>query len=122
MQILNEGMASTNQMTKELEDEMNRIVKADLPLTRNIISKSDAADIFSAFGEYDKVEILQYRPEKTAHVYECNGYKNYMKRMKLKINPFSKEEVKKIEKVDNNLYYLLFIIILNLIRYISVLN
>lgn len=25
-----------------------------------------------------------------------NGYKNYMKRMKLKINPFSKEEVKKI--------------------------
>lgn len=25
-----------------------------------------------------------------------NGYKNYMKRMKLKINPFSKEEIKKI--------------------------
>ena len=29
-------------------------------------------------GEKDKAEILKYRPEKTAHFYNCNGYKNYM--------------------------------------------
>jgi len=78
MQILNVGVSSTSNMTKALEDEMKRLVNLDLPLKRTIVSKEEAAKVFENDGDDDKVEILAYRPEKTAHIYECDGYKNYM--------------------------------------------
>jgi uridine kinase len=37
-------------------------------------SNADAAKIYAERGFTDKLEILQYRPEKTVHLYECNGY------------------------------------------------
>lgn len=78
MQILNPGVASTNQMVKELIAEMNRIIDRDMPLVRSIVSKEEAARIFKEEGYQDKVDILDYRPEKTAHIYTCGGYNNYM--------------------------------------------
>ena len=78
MQILTPGVKSTSQMTKALEEEMNRLVAADLPMVRSIVSKEEAARIFEEDGYEDKVQILKYRPEKTAHIYTCDGYRNYM--------------------------------------------
>ena len=78
MQILTPGVSSNAQLVKDLVAEMNRLVKADLPLVRNIVNKEEAARIFEKEGFKDKVEILEYRPEKTAHIYTCDGYKNYM--------------------------------------------
>ena len=78
MQILTPGVASNNAMVRELEAEMKRIVEADYPLVRTIVSKEEASRIFEKEGFEDKVKILQYRPEKTAHIYSCDGYKNYM--------------------------------------------
>ena len=78
MQILNPGVQSTMHLVKDLEAEMNRIVEADLPLVRNIVNKEEAARIFAKEGFDDKIAILQYRPEKTAHIYTCGDYKNYM--------------------------------------------
>ncbi len=78
MQILTPGVASNNAMVRELEAEMKRIVEADYPLVRTIVSKEEASHIFENEGFEDKVKILQYRPEKTAHIYSCDGYKNYM--------------------------------------------
>ena len=78
MQILTPGTQSNGQMLAQLEAEMKRIVEADLPLVRNIVSKEEAAKLLSKQGFKDKVDILQYRPEKTAHIYCCDGYMNYM--------------------------------------------
>ncbi len=78
MQIMSEKITSNGNMVKELEAEMKRLVEKDLPMVRNIVSKEDAAKILKKEGFEDKVEILQYRPEKTAHIYTCDGYKNYM--------------------------------------------
>ena len=78
LQILNPGVHSNSQMVKDLEAEMNRIIAADYPLVRHIVSKEEAAKVFKKEGFQDKVDILKYRPEKTAHIYNCNGYKNYM--------------------------------------------
>lgn len=78
LQILNKGVASNGIMVKELEREMQRIVDLDLPLIRKIVSKEEAAKIFEKDGYKDKVEILKYRPEKTAHIYTCGDYRNYM--------------------------------------------
>ena len=78
MQILTPGVVANNTLVKELVEEMKRIVEADYPLVRSIISKEEAKKTFEKAGELDKLEILQYRPEKTCHLYDCNGYKNYM--------------------------------------------
>lgn len=78
MQILTPGVSSNGQMVLDLEKEMKRLIDLDLPLVRKIVSKDEAEKIFRSLGEIDKAEIMKYRPEKTAHIYECDGYKNYM--------------------------------------------
>ena len=78
LQILNPDICSNGIMVKNLEKEMNRLVDLDLPLVRKIVSKEEAAKVFHKDGYLDKEEILSYRPEKTAHIYECEGYRNYM--------------------------------------------
>ena len=78
LQILNPGTSASGIMIRELITEMNRLVDLDLPLVRQIVSKEEAARIFAADGYQDKVDILKYRPEKTAHIYHCGDYRNYM--------------------------------------------
>ena len=78
MQILTPHTTSNGQMVKDLEKEMKRLVALDLPLVRKIVSKEEAAKVFTKEGFLDKVEILKYRPEKTAHLYYCGDYINYM--------------------------------------------
>ena len=78
LQILNPGTSASGIMIKELIAEMNRLVELDIPLVRQIVSKEEAAKILSQDGYQDKVDILKYRPEKTAHIYHCGDYRNYM--------------------------------------------
>ena len=78
LQILNQGTSASGIMIKELVAEMNRLVEKDIPLVRQIVSKDEAARIFAKDGFQDKVDILRYRPEKTAHIYHCGEYRNYM--------------------------------------------
>ena len=78
LQILNPGTCASGIMIKELIAEMNKLVEQDLPLVRQIVSKEEAARIFAEDGYQDKVDILRYRPEKTAHIYHCGDYRNYM--------------------------------------------
>ena len=78
MQILTPGVVANNALVNELQEEMEKIVKADYPLVRNILSKEETKKILAKEGYKDKVDILEYRPEKTCHLYDCNGYKNYM--------------------------------------------
>ena len=78
MQVLTPGITVNPQLVKELETEIQRIVDKDYPLVRNIVSKEEAKKVLAKEGYQDKVDIIQYRPEKTCHLYECDGYKNYM--------------------------------------------
>ena len=78
MQILNPGVSSNIHLVEQLDKEIKRIVTADYPLNRHIVSKEEMRQIFDKDGFRDKLEVLDYRPEKTCHYYECNGYVNYM--------------------------------------------
>ena len=78
MQVLTKGFICNIHLLKELEDEVKKIIAADYPLKRSIISKEEARKVFEQEGYQDKIDILKYRPEKTCHLYECDGYKNYM--------------------------------------------
>lgn len=66
------------EMVKKLDKEIRKIVNCDYPLTRYKLPKDEIMQIFQDHGFYHKIELFKYRPEKTAHIYECNGYYNYM--------------------------------------------
>jgi len=78
VELLNRDKLADTYMVKQLKQEMQRIVAADLPFKRLIVSKDEAREIYEKRGMTDKIEILKYRPEKTVHFYECDGYLNYM--------------------------------------------
>ena len=78
MQVLTPGYTVNPQLVEKLEREIQRIVDADFPLVRSIVSKEEARKVFAKEGYQDKVDIIEYRPEKTCHLYECDGYVNYM--------------------------------------------
>lgn len=68
----------TLDMTRKLEAEMKRIVNEDFPFIRKIASNEEALTLYKKFSLLDKAAILKYRPEKTVHFYEVDGYVNYM--------------------------------------------
>ncbi len=67
-------MADLRKIEQELED----IIKADLPIKRQTITKEEAEKYYNSEGYGDKVKVLKYRPEDTVHIYQCGNYKNYM--------------------------------------------
>lgn len=68
----------TNDMVKSIEDKMREIVEKDYKFERLILSNSEASKLYKKLELYDKERILKYRPEKTVHLYSCDGYYNYM--------------------------------------------
>ncbi len=78
VELLNSDRLADSSMVRQLEVEMQRIVEANLPFKRLIVSKEEARGIYEARNMIDKIEILKFRPEKTVHFYECDGYLNYM--------------------------------------------
>jgi len=78
MQILNKGIRADRALVDDLNREMARLVELDLPFERKVVPNDEAAKIYVDKGFEDKLAILKYRPEKTVHFYECDGYLNYM--------------------------------------------
>ncbi len=61
----------------QLKEEMERIVKADLPFTKEVWSKEAAIDYFRKKGQKDKVQLLVYRPYEYFPMYCCGDVKEY---------------------------------------------
>ena len=78
VQILNENMRVDTSMVKKIDEEMRKLIEKDLVFKRIIVSNEKALEIYKERGFEDKIATLQYRPEKTVHFYECDGYMNYM--------------------------------------------
>lgn len=78
IQVTNKGVTVDRLLVEKLQQEMKRIIEADLPIVRRKISVDEANVLYEKLGYTDKLEILKYRPEETVHIYECDGYINYM--------------------------------------------
>ncbi|MDD3831899.1 MAG: nucleoside kinase [Clostridia bacterium] len=63
---------------ESITQEARRIIDADLPIERVTLPVEEAMQIYRDYDHPDKAEMLKYRPEKTAHLYKCDGYYNYM--------------------------------------------
>ncbi len=73
-----DGKKADLHMVRAIQEEMKKIIAADLAMTRYTVSKEEARQFYIDNNYDDKLEILDYRPEKTVHLYDCDGYKNYM--------------------------------------------
>ncbi len=62
----------------EIRREVERIIAEDLPIERVTVTIEEATEIYKKFHLDDKIDILQYRPEKTVHLYKCGDYYNYL--------------------------------------------
>ena len=62
----------------EIRQEVERIIAEDLPIERVTVTIEEATEIYKKFHLDDKIDILQYRPEKTVHLYKCGDYYNYL--------------------------------------------
>ncbi len=60
-----------------LEERMREIVKANYPINRTVISKSEALEIFNRQGQNDKVTLLCQRDKELVHVFELDGFYEY---------------------------------------------
>ena len=67
-----------SRAVEEISKEINRIIAADLPIERVVVTTEEAAEIYKKFHLDDKIEILKYRPEQTVHLYKCGDYYNYL--------------------------------------------
>lgn len=76
--ILNPNIKATTAMLLKVKKEIDAIIAADYELRRLIVPNGVAETIYKEWGYEDKIEMLQYRPEKTVHIYECEGYQDYM--------------------------------------------
>ena len=76
--VVEPKMTMDSKMLHAIQQEIERLVAADIPFERMTMSKEEAYDYFVAAGQKDKADALQYRPEKTCHFYRCGDYLNYM--------------------------------------------
>lgn len=67
-----------SQIAEKIEEEVTKIINANFPITRVTVTTDEAISIYKKFNHLDKNAILKYRPEKTVHVYECDGYYDYL--------------------------------------------
>lgn len=61
-----------------IQEELVNIINSDYPINRYTVSKEEALQYYNEIGYKDKARILKYRSEDEVHMYECDGYKNYM--------------------------------------------
>ena len=76
--LLNSTATANTAMLIRITHEIDRIIAEDMPLVRMKVSLEEAEKVYDERGYDDKKAILEYRPERIAHLYSCGDYLNYM--------------------------------------------
>ena len=76
-EILTKGVKLT-KITNQILNEVSRIIEQDLPIERVTLTVKEAIEIYKELRHDDKLNILEYRPDKIVHLYKCDNYYDYM--------------------------------------------
>lgn len=66
------------EILKNIEIEMQRLIKLDIPFERLTLTTEEAISFYKRNHYQDRIDIIKYRPDKTVHFYKCQDYMNYM--------------------------------------------
>ena len=67
-----------SRATEPIKREVEKIIAEDLFIDRIVVSTDEAKEVYTKFGHLDKMEILEFRPESTVHLYKCAEYCDYL--------------------------------------------
>ena len=67
-----------SRATEPIKREVEKIIAEDLFIDRVVVSTDEAKEVYTKFGHLDKMEILEFRPESTVHLYKCAEYCDYL--------------------------------------------
>ncbi|MBQ4570294.1 MAG: hypothetical protein IJB21_01205 [Bacilli bacterium] len=76
-EVLNSGI-KMSKITDEVLKEVKRLIDLDLPIERVTLTVKEAIEIYKELRHDDKLNILEYRPDKIVHLYKCENYYDYM--------------------------------------------
>lgn len=76
-QVLTPGFNMSRE-TDAIKDEVDRIIKQNLPIERITVTTDEAREIYADMGFDDKLAMLKYRPESLVHIYKCGDYYDYL--------------------------------------------
>lgn len=60
-----------------IKKEMERLVEADIPVTKESWKAVDAVELFKEQGMYDKARLFRYRRSSRVNIYNLDGYRDY---------------------------------------------
>lgn len=67
----------TSSKVEAIKEEMNKIVKADMPITKMTIDRLEAIDYFEKVGESVKAGVMRYNTNTYITLYRLGNYYNY---------------------------------------------
>lgn len=67
-----------SRATEPIKAEVAKIIEANYSIDRVLVSTEEAREVYKQFGHDDKMEILEFRPESTVHLYKCGEYCDYL--------------------------------------------
>ncbi len=76
--IVNDESPNIDEVLTNLRNEMEKLVKLDIPFKRITMTTKDAIAFYMENDYQDRIDIIEYRPESKVHFYVCNDYMNYM--------------------------------------------
>ena len=66
-----------NTLVNSIKEEMRRLVKRDILITKEALSVTKAIEKFGQYGMKDKEHLLKYRRASTVKVYKLEGFEDY---------------------------------------------
>ena len=70
-------MTLSQKLLNQAKEEMERLVKLDLPLLKRSENTDEAMDHFQEQGMYDKARLFNYRRASRVNVYRLGDYDDY---------------------------------------------
>lgn len=74
---LHGGEAITKELLLQVKQEMQRLVKEDLPFEKRTVNTAEAMKLFHQHGMYDKEKLFGYRRVSKANIYRLGGFEDY---------------------------------------------
>ncbi|AIO18889.1 Uridine kinase [Candidatus Izimaplasma bacterium HR1] len=76
--VVNDNTIQIEEVLENIDKELKRLIALDIPFERMTKTVKEAKEFYQRNFYQDRIDILEYRPEKKVHFYRCNGYQNYV--------------------------------------------